>query len=324
MLPLTCIHDASLAAGMLPEEKTTRKHEFMQKAMMCIALFAGLACAETMLAGKIGGMSFSPEGNPYIVTENVTVQQGASATVNAGCVFLFQPFTGMIIEGNFIVNGTLDNPVVFTSVNDSAYSAATELLPNPFDWNGVLVRRSASKVSLSNFILAYSVYGIKSDKEEFSIENGTFKANGQFHVTVNDAIKPVVDGLPFTYNDARDAQSQAPAGAQSFRAKVPSILIGSAGLLAGALGAAFTVKFFDTRKQYSAERNFAAREDLQDRGQTQLVVAAVAGGVAVAAIPTAIILWIRGNKQSAPGDQSVMAAPSIDAGRIGLTLSGSF
>ena len=48
-------------------------------------------------------------------------------------------------------------------------------------------------------MLEYSVYGVKSLKEEFVISNGTFTHNGQFHVTVNDSIKNVSDNIPFNF-----------------------------------------------------------------------------------------------------------------------------
>jgi hypothetical protein len=55
------------------------------------------------------------------------------------CAFLFKPFTGMIVDGSLKAEGTLQNPVVFTTVNDGKYNPNSRQLPNPFDWNGIQV-----------------------------------------------------------------------------------------------------------------------------------------------------------------------------------------
>jgi hypothetical protein len=176
-----------------------RQRQYKAKAMRTLAVFSfiiNISLAKTHLSGNIGGMTFTPSGNPYLVSDNIIIEPNKKTVIKAGCAFLFKEFSGMRVDGELIVKGTLDSPVVFTSANDSLFSQHAQQLANPFDWNGILITEKATGVELSNFILAYSVYGIKSQKEKFSIINGTFKANGQFHVTVKDSIKPVVDGMP--------------------------------------------------------------------------------------------------------------------------------
>lgn len=154
---------------------------------------------ETNLSGEIGSITFSPDGNPYIVGENITISENASVTARAGCVFLFKPFTGILVEGSLTVEGKPEKPVIFTSINDGLYSGNQSTAPNPFDWNGILISKNASAVSFFNFLLTYSVYGIKSQKEFIILSNGTFTNNGQFHFTINDNPKKVIDGIPYTY-----------------------------------------------------------------------------------------------------------------------------
>jgi hypothetical protein len=183
-----------------------------------ILLFAGILSAQTVLSGSLTDMTLNRSGNPFIVADNLTVPEGTSLIIQEGCLFLFKPFSGIIVDGSIQVQGTLESPVIFTTENDSKYNPESRQLPNPFDWNGILVNDKARTVKLSNFILEYSVYGIKSLKEEFVINNGTFSRNGQFHVTVKDEIKPVIEDIPFNLGASSDSQknnkgeSAKPAG----------------------------------------------------------------------------------------------------------------
>ena len=71
--------------------------------------------AATHLSDDIGGKTFDVSGSPYIIDKDVVIPQNAQVTVKPGCVFLFKSFTGMNIYGNFIVEGTTENPIVFTA-----------------------------------------------------------------------------------------------------------------------------------------------------------------------------------------------------------------
>jgi hypothetical protein len=294
--------------------------------LLWLAILTPLAIAlgETNLAGAIGDRTFEPEGNPYIVNENIVVAHGQSATIKAGCVFLFKAFTGMVVEGDLVADGTFEDPIVFTSIHDDNFSVHASALPNPFDWNGILVKSTASHVRLSDFILAYSVYGIKSEQEHFTIKNGTFKANGQFHMTVKGAIQTVIDGLPFTYNADAEPVDQGTAGVKtgaSF-ARGASAVLGGAGIAAAGACGWLAVRFLESRDRYAQARAASEQELLKSQGQTELALGTVAGGVALAAIPTAIILFSRGGKGNRGGAQtSVVPAAGVNYGGMHVAIS---
>jgi len=171
--------------------------------------------SQTNLSGNIGGMTIEQVGNPFVVSDNLTIPSGKKLVIKEGCVLLFKPFTGIIVEGDLDVEGTLEKPVIFTTENDSAYNHESKQPPNPFDWNGILIGPKAGTVKLSNFDLKYSVYGVKSSKEGFIINNGTFSRNGQFHVTVKDQMEKVVDDVPFNFGkDQVEKQGSAKDFAQ--------------------------------------------------------------------------------------------------------------
>lgn len=176
----------------------------MNKNGILVLLLAAQVFPQTALRGDISENSFPVEGNPYIVEEDIFISEGKITEINAGCIFLFRPFTGLTVEGDFLINGTPDRPVIFSSINDSVYNDRNEQSAAPFDWNGILVSEKSTAVCLRNFRLAYSVYGLKSKNPNIQTENGIFIQNGQFNFTVDDKIIPVQDSVPFTLNYTKE------------------------------------------------------------------------------------------------------------------------
>jgi hypothetical protein len=171
--------------------------------ILAISLCANVLAA-THLGGDLTTAVLEPSGNPYFAEQDVVVPAGKMVTIKAGCVLLFKNFTGLRVDGTLTVDGASGKPVVFTSVNDGDYNPNSEQLPNSFDWNGIIVNRDCS-ATLKNFVLKYSVYGIKSQNPGVQIENGLFNQNGQFHFTINDKVQDVKDNLPFSFNTAKTA-----------------------------------------------------------------------------------------------------------------------
>jgi hypothetical protein len=185
-----------------------RKIAFLSIAVLC-CLFS--ARAETHISGDVRAATLEASGNPYIIDQDVVVPAGKRLTIKEGCVLLFKGFTGINVFGQLTVAGTAKQPVVFTSINDGDFNAKSEQLPNPFDWNGVLIARESNGANLQNFQLRYSVYGVKSQNTAVTIQGGIFRQNGQFHFTINDKIQYVQDNISYSYSggDIRDASSNA-------------------------------------------------------------------------------------------------------------------
>lgn len=160
--------------------------------------------AETHLSENIGGQTLNSAGSPYIVESDLTIPVNTQAVIKPGTVVLFKSFTGINIYGSLLVEGTKDNPIVFTSINDANYNEKAEQLPNSFDWNGIYVNEKAGDIKFRNFKLMYSVFGIKSQKDDITLQNGFFKQNGQFHFTIKDNIHYVQDNISYSYNAEKD------------------------------------------------------------------------------------------------------------------------
>ncbi len=170
---------------------------------ICLMSMCAVAGAQTGISGDIGEVEFSTDNNPYIVEQDIIIPKGQKVTIPQGVVFLFHPFTGIRVEGRLDVMGSEENMVIFTSINDKAFNPQSEVLPNPFDWNGIYVAQDADGAHMNHFSLKFSVYGVKSQCNSIIIQNAIFQKNGQFHFTVNEQIKPVVDDIPYHYKDPK-------------------------------------------------------------------------------------------------------------------------
>jgi hypothetical protein len=176
----------------------------LKNILILIVSFAAVAAAETLLSGKIDYITFSTQGNPYIVQKDIEVSKGSTIVIPQGCILLFNSFTGLQVFGRLIVKGTLESPVIFSSINDADRNPSANQLPNPFDWNGIFIATESEGAFFNNFSLRFSVYGIKSQSSNVIIQNGIFQQNGQFHFTINDQIQYVQDNIPFSYGKKED------------------------------------------------------------------------------------------------------------------------
>lgn len=161
-----------------------------------------MAHGSTFISGEIDTTTFDVKKNPYIVEKDIVIPKGKSLTIPEGIVILFHPFTGFQVAGRLVVQGSNEQPVIFTSISEKNFNPQSEQLPNPFDWNGIFVTKDADGAFLNHFSLKYSVYGVKSQCKNIIIQNAVFQQNGQFHFTVNEQIQFVQDNIPFSYGDS--------------------------------------------------------------------------------------------------------------------------
>jgi hypothetical protein len=253
--------------------------------------------AETVLGGKIGGMTLDSAGNPYFVIQNAIVPTGKTLKINEGCVFLFKPFTGLTVDGSIEVYGTKEHPVVFTTENDSKYNFNTDQPANPFDWNGIHITDKADNVLFQNFLISYSVFGLKSKFDNLSVENGVFFQNGQFHFTTNEKIQPVQEGFPFSYS-IFDKSKIVTSKNNAFKKKGMPVILGVTALSCAILSGISANKYSDFRAEFNQTTDFEKQKDLQNKGTKELIKTSVFGGVSLVTIPTVIILCLNNHKRT--------------------------
>lgn len=133
----------------------------------------------------------------YLITGDVFVSPGSTVSIQAGTVFLFKEFTGMHVQGALYAVGVENEPLVFTSANDSSYILNASVKAAPFDWNGIDVYDGAIGTTFNYCKFQYSVYGVRSQTEYLKLENVRFASNGKSDFTVKEERKEVTD--PYTY-----------------------------------------------------------------------------------------------------------------------------
>jgi hypothetical protein len=136
-------------------------------------------------------------GSPYVVAGDITVPAGENVIVEEGVCFLFRGFTGLLVHGTLLAQGSADNPIVFTSENDPACGSASPVGPAPYDWNGITVSENALGTTFEHCAIRYSLYGINALADYVILKECSFSQNGRSNFVIKGVEQETVD--PFTY-----------------------------------------------------------------------------------------------------------------------------
>ena len=114
-------------------------------ALVALALAALLPAAPTRGESYVGGVLpadavWTLANSPYVVTENLTVPEGVTLTIQPGVSVRFDFATGLEVLGGLVATGNETDHVVF--------GPNTTVLPPPGFWRGILVESAA--VTLEN------------------------------------------------------------------------------------------------------------------------------------------------------------------------------
>jgi hypothetical protein len=112
-------------------------------------------------------------GSPFHVTQDVTVEPGASLSIQSGVVVKFDQYSKLIIKGSLVATG-----VTFTSASGS---------PNPGDWNG-LSFQSADQAGtvLDNIKIMYAYTNLEVKGSKVSFRNAEITKFSSIGVSVID------------------------------------------------------------------------------------------------------------------------------------------
>lgn len=102
--------------------------------------------AQTFVGGTIStNTTWNATGNPYIVTDTITVNQNITLTINPGVIIKFNKNVAdrfsMIVKGTLQAIGTEDSMITFTS---------NEFIPNFYDWGTIFFNESAIDYDFSS------------------------------------------------------------------------------------------------------------------------------------------------------------------------------
>jgi hypothetical protein len=175
-----------------------KKQHFLISIIILVSFYT--AYGQTFIGGEISTTTLEASGNPYLVDSTLIIAIGDTLTLKKGVSLLFNNFTGLEVFGCLIVDGEENEPVVFSSINDSNYNPKATLLPSSFDWNGITIDTKSGAIKLNNIKVSYSVFGIKSFNSKMTLKYGVFQQNGQYNLIINDYLQEVKDGIPFSYS----------------------------------------------------------------------------------------------------------------------------
>lgn len=258
--------------------------------VLAMGAFVVTSHAETLLGGELSQATFDRSGNPYVIEQDMIIPKGQEVVIREGCVFLFKAFTGVRVSGKLVVEGTTENPVIFTSMYDKDFNDESTQLANPFDWNGIFITADSDGAVMRNFQLRYSVYGVKSQNDEIIIQNARFRQNGQLHFTVDEKIQYVQDDIPFSYGsrqlnsepgESEEASKKKEKKQVSPRRKLRIAAL-STGIVGAALGATFGILAGSSYSDWNAASE-AGNRDLYSEKQSEFN-ARLAGGIAFGAL----------------------------------------
>jgi len=88
------------------------------KISFIILLFSQFILAQTQVSGSQSG-TWSLNNSPYQVTGDVTIPGGQTLNIEAGVQIVFQGYYRIYVNGKIVADGTDQNPIVFTPVNQN-------------------------------------------------------------------------------------------------------------------------------------------------------------------------------------------------------------
>ncbi|MDD5672586.1 MAG: hypothetical protein PHC61_00360 [Chitinivibrionales bacterium] len=288
-------------------------------ALVIIIFGISFAYSETTISGKVGGMTLDSAGSPYIVTGDLSVGKGKTLTLKPGCVLLFRQYTGLIVDGSIVAEGSRENPIAFTSANDNKYNDTAKAQAQSFDWNGLTITQNAKSAKLTNFILCYSVFGLKSQTEKISVSNGVFHSNGQFNFTVNEHILNAQDNFPYSYQAEGFQETQNKTSDNRF---VAPVVTGIAGLIAVGATAYFFIDKSSIHNDYDKALDPVTAASLHNKEQNALTMGWICAGVSAVLVPVSAILFIQATKPEKKTAVSVY--PIFNKNLAGVLFSASF
>ena len=126
--------------------------------------------------------------SPYVVTEDITVEEDNVLVIEPGVVMQFAPGTGLYVKGQLVVAGTPLNNVVFRSAVIPAQSG---------DWKGIFVtgenpseiRNATINGAVTGLVVENGSLKLHSSKIEETLSRGVYAKNSRISISGSQIIK---------------------------------------------------------------------------------------------------------------------------------------
>jgi len=117
-------------------------------------------------------------GVPYKALGDVRVESGATLSIEPGVILQFGSSMDLLVEGTLDVNGTPQNPVVFTSSNP---------IPAAGDWGGIKLETLSTNSIIDGAVIEYAVHGVevKATSNDSVITNSVIRDNNTSGIYFN-------------------------------------------------------------------------------------------------------------------------------------------
>ena len=131
--------------------------------------------------------------SPFIVSDNITVNPGATLTIEPGVQVMFGDTFSLLVNGGIIADGTNDKMIQFTSGDVNASAGA---------WGTIQINGNLQS-SITNCIVEYGQNGItltggslnlQNDNIEYNL-NGTMVNSGSITIQNDEIINNTLDGI---------------------------------------------------------------------------------------------------------------------------------
>jgi hypothetical protein len=174
---------------------------------------------------------WTKDNSPYVIYDGISIEVGATLTIESGSVLKFDNWNYLDIYGKLIVNGTASDKVYFTSLynNDDSVGGDTDLdggeySPEDNLWGGFEVHEGGNyeinnaEISYADYILsAQSGNGFFNGVNAFNCENGILLFSSNIDIvnsTFADISKDFIEAYStstasFTSSSLRDIGENA-------------------------------------------------------------------------------------------------------------------
>lgn len=147
---------------------------------LCFTLQSGVVQYVALVAGGQNALhwrgvrvidqdSILQSRRPVVIYDSLYVSSGATLTVAAGTKLYFHQHASMCVDGTLVVNGTLEEPVVFRGDRTGNLFDYLPYDNTPQQWGGVYLNGSGHKLTYLD--LHSSTFGIKAEDTDIELAN---------------------------------------------------------------------------------------------------------------------------------------------------------